>query len=257
MSSSERVLGRGLTAGRAAAARASEAAASSPAGAPSVVLRGRPRTSGGHGGRPVFDGPAGSRYGSHAADASVLGAGQALDAARGIEELLLAAEQHGFVDGRAIAETELRAAIEAAGGMAAQLEALAPRESKVIAHAVVELALTISRRILDTQVRIDPAVLAGTIDRAVGVINGAPEAQVLLHPDAVEPVRTAWEAAHGQGYLNKRWIFMADATLPLGGCVIRYEHGHLEAGLEAQLAELGVTLDAAIPSLLLPDEASW
>ena len=75
------------------------------------------------------------------------------------------------------------------------------------------------------------------------------EGFLLLNPAAVEPVGQAWEALHGRAYLGKKWIFEGDPTLPPGGCTVRYDHGFVEAGLEAQLEEIGIALDRAIPSL--------
>jgi flagellar biosynthesis/type III secretory pathway protein FliH len=72
---------------------------------------------------------------------------------------------------------------------------------------------------------------------------------VLLNPANVDQVQQAWEALHGRAYLGKRWIFEGDPTLPIGGCTLRYEHGFVEAGLEAQLEEIGIALDRAIPNL--------
>ena len=260
MSSSSRVLGRGT--GR--VHRADDASDGSSAPSPgthrssSVVLRGRPQ--------PVTRGGQ-ARYAGVVATASAVrafpddttpGADGAPELVTELEELLAAAEQRGHDRGRTEAEAELAAAVAAAGAVAAELEALAPRETKVVAEAVVVLALAIARRILDTHVRLDPTVLVATLERAVSVINGAPEARVMLHPDAVEPVRAAWEAVHGRGYLDKRWVFLGDASLPPGGCVVRYEHGHVDASLEGQLEEIGVALDAVIPGLLLSEEeGSW
>ena len=250
MSSSDRILG-----GRAASpiADGPSGAGNDPIGARAastgVVLRGRP-----HGRRQtdvsyapiIHRAPVAGHLGTRGPDTG--------SAAQGLEELLVAAEHRGYADGRAVAELDLRAAIEAAGSLAAQLEALAPREARAVAHEVVALALTISRRILNAHVRVDPSILVGALEPAVTAINGAPEVTVLLHPDAAEPVRTAWESAHGQRYLNKRWVFQADASLPIGGCLLRYAHGHVDAGLETQLDELGQALEAVIPSLLT-DEA--
>jgi hypothetical protein len=67
--------------------------------------------------------------------------------------------------------------------------------------------------------------------------------------ESVEPVAQAWEVLHGRAYLGKKWFFEGDPTLPVGGCTLRYEHGFVEAGLEAQLEEIGIALDRAIPSL--------
>ena len=125
---------------------------------------------------------------------------------------------------------ELRAAVEAAGALADRLEAIAPERTSEIAHAIAELALSVAKRIIQHEVRIEPSLLCGALEAAVSTINGSPEAHVLLNPAAVEPVAQAWEALHGRAYLGKKWIFEGDPTLPIGGCTLRYEHGFVEAG---------------------------
>jgi len=159
------------------------------------------------------------------------------------------AEERGYETGRRRAETELRAAIEGASAMADRLSQLAPDRTSEIAHAVSELALTVAKRIIQHEVRLEPSLLCSSLEAAVSTINGSPEAHVLLNPAAIEPVRQAWEALHGRAYLGKKWLFEGDPTLPPGGCTVRYDHGFVEAGLEAQLEEIGIALDRAIPGL--------
>jgi flagellar assembly protein FliH len=160
-----------------------------------------------------------------------------------------AAEERGFETGRNRAEAELRAAVEGASGLADRLQTIAPERTSEIAHSIAELALSVAKRIVQHEVRTDPSLLCAALEAAVSTINGSPEAHVLLNPDAVEPVERAWEALHGRAYLGKKWLFEGDPTLPVGGCTLRYEHGFVEAGLEAQLEEIGIALDRAIPSL--------
>lgn len=166
-----------------------------------------------------------------------------------LRDLHRRAEERGYAVGRARAEAELAAAIEAAGAMAARIEALAPRESSAVAHALATLSTAIARRIVGAELHLDPAILVRALESAVTAINGSPEARVLLHPDQLEPVRSAWETAHGTAYLGKRWTFEADASLPPGGCVLRYEHGVVAAGLEAQIEEIATAIDDALPGL--------
>jgi flagellar biosynthesis/type III secretory pathway protein FliH len=165
---------------------------------------------------------------------------------RRIEQI---AEERGYETGRRRAEVELRAAIEGATAMAEHLSQLAPDRTTEIAHAISELALTVAKRIIQHEVRIEPSLLCSSLEAAVSTINGSPEAHVLLNPAAVEPVKEAWEALHGRAYLGKKWFFEGDPTLPPGGCTLRYDHGFVEAGLEAQLEEIGIALDRAIPGL--------
>ena len=159
------------------------------------------------------------------------------------------AEQRGYEAGRSRAEAELRAAVDGASALAQTLQEIAPERTSEIAHSIAELALSVAKRIIQHEVRIEPSLLCSALEAAVSTINGSPEAHVLLSPAAVEPVAQAWEALHGCAYLGKKWFFEGDPTLPAGGCTLRYEHGFVEAGLEAQLEEIGIALDRAIPNL--------
>jgi flagellar assembly protein FliH len=160
-----------------------------------------------------------------------------------------AAEDRGYETGRNRAEAELRASVEGASALAERLHAMAPERTSEIAHSIAELALSVAKRIIQHEVRLEPSMLCTALEAAVSTINGSPEAHVLLNPAAVDPVAQAWEALHGRAYLGKKWFFEGDPTLPPGGCTLRYEHGFVEAGLEAQLEEIGIALDRAIPNL--------
>jgi flagellar assembly protein FliH len=159
------------------------------------------------------------------------------------------AEDRGYETGRKRAEAELRASVEGAAALAERLHAMAPERTSEIAHSIAELALSVAKRIVQHEVRIEPSLLCAALEAAVSTINGSPEAHVLLNPAAVQPVAQAWEALHGRAYLGKKWFFEGDPTLPPGGCSVRYEHGFVEAGLEAQLEEIGIALDRAIPNI--------
>jgi len=210
--------------------------------AESSVLRGRGRA-GSH---------AGGRGGDMAGPGMVQGVPISADQAALAEEIRLierAAEDRGYETGRNRAEAELRASVEGASALAERLHAMAPERTSEIAHSIAELALSVAKRIIQHEVRIEPSLLCSALEAAVSTINGSPEAHVLLNPAAIEPVAQAWEALHGRAYLGKKWFFEGDPTLPPGGCTLRYEHGFVEAGLEAQLEEIGIALDRAIPNL--------
>jgi len=214
----------------------------SPAASESSVLRGRGHA-GSHGGArgAASAGPEGLQVMAISADQAAL--------AEEIRLIERAAEDRGYETGRNRAEAELRASVEGASALAERLHAIAPERTSEIAHSIAELALSVAKRIIQHEVRIEPSLLCGALEAAVSTINGSPEAHVLLNPDAVEPVAQAWEALHGRAYLGKKWSFEGDPTLPAGGCTLRYEHGFVEAGLEAQLEEIGIALDRAIPNL--------
>ena len=216
-------------------------------GAAANVLRGQTRgTSRGSGRGGSGTGPGGmSQVGGGLA--GNLDGGVTAEQIRRIE---LAAEERGYESGRSRADAELRSAVEGAAALAGRLEAIAPDRTSEIAHSIAELALSVAKRIVQHEVHIDPSLLCTALEAAVSTINGSPEAHVLLNPAAVGPVQQAWEALHGRAYLGKKWFFEGDPTLPSGGCTLRYEHGFVEAGLEAQLEEIGIALDRAIPTFV-------
>ncbi len=164
-----------------------------------------------------------------------------------IRRAVQAVEARGYEDGRVQAQEELAAATAAAGALAAALDEAAPRDAAALAALVAELSIAVARRILVDRVTTDPASLATILERAMDGLNGSPEVRVLLHPTTVDAVRDAWVAAHGTAHLGKRWSFEPDPGLPVGGCVVRHEHGFVDAGLEAQLAEISGALAKVAP----------
>jgi hypothetical protein len=159
------------------------------------------------------------------------------------------ADQRGYAVGHARSTTELEAAIASVSALVDRLEAVAPARTAAVARAIADVAVAVARRIIGSELRHDPSLLVHSIETAVTMINGSPEARVILHPSAVEPIRAAWEAAHGSTHLGKRWTFEADVALEPGACLLRFDHGFIDAGIEAQLVEIRHALDAAIPGL--------
>jgi flagellar biosynthesis/type III secretory pathway protein FliH len=171
------------------------------------------------------------------------------EAAR-LAEALAVADQRGYEAGRARAESELASAVAAAGVLARSLETAVPRDVDMVARTVAELAILIARRIVGAELRHDPSVLMAAIEAGLKQAVGASSVQVELHPDAVPAVEAAWLARHGQRHRGLAWSFVADPTLPFGGCRLRTEYGLVEAGFEDQLTEVAASLDAAIPGYI-------
>jgi type III secretion protein L len=244
MSSSERVLrGHGVTARSGSVARGpatSPVAASIPARA---VLRGTGGQQGGIPRRPTSEtGDFGTADRHPAARRPEPESPATLD----LRRLHAIAERRGFAAGEARAERRLDAAIAAVGALAARLEADAPAERAVLARWVTDVSLSIARRILGDAVRSDPTTLVGAIERTLSATTASPEVRILVHPSAVALVRAGWEAAHGAAYLGKRWTFEADPTLPPAGCLVRYQHGLVDVGIDAQLDAVAAALDTVI-----------
>ncbi len=180
------------------------------------------------------------------------GIGRPSSSARGAGELRAEriAAARGYTDGLARGQAELAAAVAATGALAEELERLAPRDVGRAALAISRLALVVAERILGRAIAIDPDLLVSIVERAASAINGSPTARVILAPQVRPHVEAAWIAVHGTAYLGKRWIFEDDPSLSPGGCRLVYEHGFVDASLEAQIEEIGRAIDHALPTLL-------
>jgi flagellar assembly protein FliH len=165
-----------------------------------------------------------------------------------LAEAMREADARGYEAGHARAEAELASAVAAAGVFGRALETAVPRDVDMVARTVAELAIVIARKIIGAELRHDPSVLIAAIEAGLRQAVGASSVQAELHPDAVAPVEAAWLARHGQRHRGMAWSFVADPTLPPGGCRLRTEFGVVEAGLEDQLTEVAAALDAAIPA---------
>lgn len=244
MLSSERVLyGTGAAAQNRLVAQAMAGQSERAAPAEGLVLRGAHARPGATARRAVSTHEQGSGSVRERAGGA---AGPTSEADEVLRRLHHVAEERGYRAGVARAERQLSASIAAAGAIAAQLEADAPAERAALARWVTDLSLAIARRILGDSIQIDPALMVGAVERAINVAAGSPDVRILLHPHAVAQVRDAWEAAHGAGYLGKRWTFGPDPTLPPTGCLVRYQHGLVDAGLDAQLDAVAEAVTAAI-----------
>ncbi len=262
MSSSERVLLRRrhvqpTGAGAAEGSNPSQRAASEPRATPggASLLQGRARRAPGStpaAGSGSLNEPTGQPL---SALAGITGAMKAGELGAELRQMRQIADERGYAEGRARAEAELRGAIQAVETLLGRIEAVAPRESVAIAHTIAELSLAVARRVVGREIQLDPTLLCDALEEAVQTINGSPEARVLLHPATVGPVMRAWEERHGLSHLGKRWIFEADPNMAPGGCTLRYDHGFVDCGLDAQLEEIGIALDRAIPGYLRADSA--
>jgi len=104
---------------------------------------------------------------------------------------------------------------------------------------VVELALSIARRILHREAQLDPLLLAGIVRVALEKIDGATGVRLRVHPQ---------NAADWRRYLATHMEpadlpeILEDASQPLDGCTLDTAMGTAAVGLEVQLKEIELGL---------------
>jgi flagellar assembly protein FliH len=103
---------------------------------------------------------------------------------------------------------------------------------------MVQLALAIARRIVHREVTLDPDLLVAMARVAMERLGETAQVKVRLHPDDYG----AAGAARVAQLAGSNVMILADAHLSRGGCRIESDMGILDAGVDAQLAEIARAL---------------
>jgi flagellar assembly protein FliH len=154
----------------------------------------------------------------------------------------------GFADGersgreqgeRAAAESVLKQADTALEGLRRAAEDL-QRVWADSAHTheweLVQLALAVAGKIVEREVRSDPAALAGIVQSALTQVQHAERVTVRMHPGDLERlngIRADMLGALAGGGAGVR--FQADDTLRPGGCLLESDRGDVDARIEQRL----------------------
>jgi flagellar assembly protein FliH len=151
------------------------------------------------------------------------------------EALRQAGRQEGEAAARAGYEDQLGRVRE---GVRAALEDFAQERTNYyhsVEAEVVQLALSIARKILHREAQVDPLLLAGVVRVALDQIEDNTKVVVRVHPQ---------QAADARGYFAKTMDpqrvpeVVEDASVQLDGCVLQTELGTTELGIEAQFKEI-------------------
>jgi flagellar assembly protein FliH len=143
--------------------------------------------------------------------------------------------QEGLSEARKIFDEQLgreRASLAAA---LAQFTHDRARYFQKVEGEVVQLALSIARKILHREAQLDPLLLAGIVRVALEKIDGATSVQLRIHPE---------NAADWRRYLatqldpEDRPQIVEDPAQPVDRCTLETSMGTAMIGLEVQLKEI-------------------
>ncbi len=153
------------------------------------------------------------------------------------------AEQSGYTKGFAEGEERSRAAFEKKlSDLRASLaetirEFGEKRESyfQSVESEVVQLALSIARKILHREAQIDPLLLTGIVRVALDSLNEGTQVRLLANPQEVPFWRSYFEEVT---QIGRRPEIIGDSSLESGCCVLETELGSTRISLETQIKEI-------------------
>ena len=141
----------------------------------------------------------------------------------------------GYATGLAAAKTEAARTAAAQAARFNQVIAALNREiaefDTQMADSVLDLALTIARRMAGEALNVRPEMVVTVVREALQLLGQArAPAQLLLHPDDAALVREHL----GDQCTAGGWIITDDAKISRGGCRLLSAGGELDATLEAR-----------------------
>lgn len=155
-------------------------------------------------------------------------------------------EREAFVKGYAQGE---RAGMEAGAQraeamlrrLAATIDELAELRRTIVRQTerqMVELALSVARRIVLREVTLDPEIVAAIAHVALDRLGQDSPATVRLSPEDYAAVMSA----RGESWAGSHVTVMPDVAVARGGCLVESDFGLVDASIDAQLQELGRSL---------------
>ena len=144
----------------------------------------------------------------------------------------------GEAAGLAAAANRSEAMLRELTGTLAELTTLRAEMIRQTERQMVELALAIARRIVLREVSIDRDLLIAMSRVALERLGESARVTVRLHPDEYE-VTSAGRVAE---IIGANVMVLADPRVGRGGCRVESDLGTLDAGVDAQIQELGRAL---------------
>ncbi len=165
-------------------------------------------------------------------------AGPRVDVEQVAREAFDRGRSEGYASGVAAEADRARAEL---ARLVTSLDALAAARGEMVRateHQMVELAIVIARRIVQREVSLDHDLLVSMAHVALQRLEQGVAATVRFNPEDYASTIAAQ---------TKRWAGMPvtvvpDNDLPRGACRVESAFGRVEAGIEAQLQEVGLAL---------------
>lgn len=152
------------------------------------------------------------------------------------------AHAEGLKAGKEQAEADLATV---SGALAQALLATGSLRAQLLQESeedLLQLAVLIAKKIIQQELSLDPGLLARMVQSAIQLASQTGEVVVRLHP---EDYALAVHSGELQRLLETKGevSIKEDPAVASGGCIVETLRGNIDAGIEAQLDEVGKRLN--------------
>ena len=154
--------------------------------------------------------------------------GVALTTASQVEEIQRLAHDEGFRSGYA---EGMQKAAQESQRLAGVIDALSKQVDEQVAQELLALSLDIARQMLHQALKVNPELLLGVVQEAIGTLPHFNQgAHLVLHPDDAVLVRERM----GEQLTHSGWKIFEDARIERGGARIETANSQIDASLESR-----------------------
>ena len=121
--------------------------------------------------------------------------------------------------------------------LAETLQELTALRAEIIRRSerqTVQLALAISKRIIEREISLDRSLLVAMARVALDRLGEQASATIRLHPDDFAAVSGGQPIAADDQYVR----IVADSVVSRGGCLVQSDFGFMDVGVDAQFGEI-------------------
>jgi flagellar biosynthesis/type III secretory pathway protein FliH len=156
------------------------------------------------------------------------------------------AVREGIEKGRAEAMRELQQGFELLDQSAKLLNAERTEASSRFQSQLVSLATQMAKKILDTELSLNPELLLSIVQAAMNSAKDANQVTLKVNPEDLIIVKSQLDTLKQSLGTNVSFDMKPDTQIGRGGCIIDTELGSLDARLATQLETLRSQLDERI-----------
>ena len=144
--------------------------------------------------------------------------------------------EHGYQDGIVAARAELVDALTLVQQVGREAKTIRARLLADTEHEAVALVIASVEAILGEQIRIDPALVLDTVERALKRAGSQNVLRIRVNPEDRDLVDA--RLVERVGEVAASWKVTADGAITVGGCIVDTERGEVDARLDVQLEEI-------------------
>jgi flagellar biosynthesis/type III secretory pathway protein FliH len=97
------------------------------------------------------------------------------------------------------------------------------------------LSFAIAKKIVDAELKADPEIIIRTIGKALRTMNDEIRVEIQVNPADKETVEKYWQEMTSSDANRGKWNLEVNASIGIGGCLIKTPSGLIDARMESQL----------------------